>query len=104
MLSRKYRLPVKNFPKTARTVYGDFFCNIKALKNEMDYNRFAVIIPARAVKGAVNRNKLKRAIFDISAEHLGGKNDILWVFKKSPDGPISQTKEVVSEIYKKIKI
>ena len=48
--------------KRGKTVKGSFFF-IKAEKNDnLDSRRFGIVVPARVVKSAVQRNAVKRAL------------------------------------------
>lgn len=64
-LPRKQRLSRKEFAaifKKGRTYQNDFFL-IKLFRNESAFSRGAVVAPAAVFKKAVDRSKIKRAIY-----------------------------------------
>ncbi len=54
--------------KHGRTYYSDFL-NIKILKNNLQYQRFAVIVSNKISPKAVIRNKIKRRLREILYLH-----------------------------------
>lgn len=50
--------------KTGRSAYGRFL-GVKALKNDLEFNRFAVVLGTKIEKSAVKRHFLKRLIFKV---------------------------------------
>ncbi len=65
MLKKENRLKLKKdfnqIFKTGHSFYGRFV-GVKIKKNNLNCNRFAILISKKVEKKAVNRNKLKRKI------------------------------------------
>lgn len=64
MIAARYKLPVKEFPRTARAWRTPYF-TLKAQKNSLGYHRVAVIIGAHAVPSSVRRHFWKRRMYDM---------------------------------------
>jgi len=65
MLRKSLRVPVGKFPRSAKvTSRGKFFI-MKTFPNSLTYSRVGVVIGKGVVKGAVERNKIKREVFDV---------------------------------------
>ncbi len=72
MIAKKNKLPVDQFPKSAKTVYrGEFFV-IKAIDNNLPIYRVGVLCRSAIFKTAVLRNKLRRSVFR-GLQHLSKK-------------------------------
>lgn len=73
MLAKKYRLPIQIFigkkSKSLKTPY--FLLKIFSLGDRRPYSRFGVIISKKVAKKAVERNLLKRKIFNFLREAKG---------------------------------
>jgi len=68
MLRKSLRVPVGKFPRSARvTSRGEFFV-IKTSPNLLTYSRVGVVVGKGVAKGAVERNKIKREVFDVFKE------------------------------------
>ncbi len=65
MLAKKFRLPVNTFPLRARTLYKGQHLAVKTSANNLPYNRMGVIVTKKTAAGAVERNRLRRKIFDL---------------------------------------
>ena len=64
MLKKKYKLPIKSFPKQGpKTILRNDFLSIKKLNNNIGINRFGVIISSKYDKRAVYRNEIRRFIY-----------------------------------------
>lgn len=66
MLAKKYRLNRAQINTIYKKGRGKNFeiSGVKYLDNQVDYARFAIVIPKKAVKLAVSRNRLRRVMFD----------------------------------------
>lgn len=68
MLAKKFHLPIQKWMKDKNkktiTKKGNFFI-IKVASNNLDFSRFGVIISSKIIKKAVQRNHLKRIIFNL---------------------------------------
>jgi len=66
MLAKKFRLTRKQvnivYRKGKSTSLG--IISIKAYANKLEYSRFSVIIPKSLIKKVVERNRLRRIIFE----------------------------------------
>lgn len=64
MLAKKYRLPVQTAvgKKGKETHFPDFL--IKIFPNSLTHPRFGVILKKGVVKKAVDRNRIRRTVFD----------------------------------------
>ncbi len=64
MLAKKYRLPVQTAigKRGKETRFPDFL--IKIFSSPNDFSRFGVVLKKGAVKKSVDRNRIRRAIFD----------------------------------------
>ena len=64
MLARKFHIPLREgLHLKGRNSRGRFFA-VKESKNELPYSRFAIVIGKKNQKGAVERNKIKRFVYD----------------------------------------
>ncbi len=68
MLAKKFRLPIQQYRlgkknKDTITKKGKFFI-AKITPNDLNFSRFGIVISAKAVNGAVKRNRLKRIFFN----------------------------------------
>jgi len=68
MLAKKFRLPVNTFPVKARIFYRGQRFTIKISSNNLSYNRVGVIATKKTAPGAVERNRLRRKVFDFFEE------------------------------------
>lgn len=65
MLAKKFRLPVSAFPAKARVFHRGQQFTLKIDSNDLSYNRVGVIVTKKTAPGAVERNRLRRKIFDL---------------------------------------
>lgn len=96
-MSRKHRLGKKDLDrlfKRGKTVKNSFFF-VRFLKNSLEYGRMAIIVPAKTLKKAVVRNRLKRIITD--AMRTGH------ILEKSYDFALVITADIVGKPVKEIK-
>jgi len=70
MLAKKYRLPIQSvLNKSGRTFRGRSFL-IKLFLNQLDFNRFGVVISKKVDKRAVKRNLIKRIVLDLAKKFI----------------------------------
>ena len=100
MLAKKYRLRGNQVQQLIRKgkaqKYG--LLGIKVLPNRLAYSRFACIISKKVAKKAVQRNRLRRIIFDqIKKEKTEGKDILIKLYKLPED---EQTlKKKIQEVF-----
>ena len=87
MLSKKYRLTEKDVKKVLRK-WKPFFSHeivLNIMKNNYNYNRFAIIIWSKSVDTNVDRNYFRRKFYDFVWEKVFYKwwNDLVFVVKKT---------------------
>ena len=70
MLAKKYRVPVQNFPRRAKTSYSGRLFVVKNSPNNLRHSRLGVIVAKGAVKTAVHRNKIKRIVAEAFAKDV----------------------------------
>ena len=63
MLAKKYRLPVQKVLNSKSKSYRDSYFTIKSFKSTLTHSRFGVIVSKKIAKTAVERNQIKRMIF-----------------------------------------
>lgn len=63
MVGRKFRVPMRSFPKTSPSVRVGAFFLLKHHKNELSHNRYAVIVGAHIDRRSVKRHHIKRVFF-----------------------------------------
>ncbi len=77
MFKKNLRLPIDDFKKKRpKSVSSDFF-SIKFSPNGLEYNRFGVIISAKAEPKSTRRHLLKRKILSIAKKIPNQKTDFL---------------------------
>ncbi len=100
MLKKKYILPktkkTQNFLKSENT---KFFL-IKYKENNFDFCRFAVVVPKKLVKKAVERNKIKRQVKAILKDYVKIGNYDFLIFLKNKSN-FAGFKEDLEEFFKK---
>ena len=68
MLAKKYRLAkkkdIENTAKKGKKAYSPIL-GIKFIKNDLSYNRYAIIINKKVSNKATKRNRIKRIISEI---------------------------------------
>lgn len=65
MLAKKFRLPIAVFPAGAKIFYRGQYATVKVSPNSLAYNRVGVIVTKKTAPRAVERNRLRRKIFDL---------------------------------------
>lgn len=84
MIAKKFRLSVQAFPASAPKVFSGKIFKIKCSPNNLGHNRYAVVVAAGRVKGAVVRNFLKRRILARAAGLPNVSSDILFIVLSAP--------------------
>lgn len=70
-------------------VRSDGYWILKYAENQKDFSRFAVVIGARVIKRATERNRLRRQVAEILRCHLdrvAKGRDIALILKRKPQG------------------
>lgn len=67
MLSSKYRIPTKEFPRVLRgkVIQNDFFRVVFHYDESLKNPKCAVIVPQKIAKTAVARNATRRKVYEI---------------------------------------
>ena len=111
MLSRKYKLKKDNdFKKVFNKgkYYQKDFIKIKFLKNDLEINRFGLVIGLKISKKAVQRNKIKRQLEEVIQSELEqmkkGIDIVILVQPEIIEKEYQEIKEVLIELFKKSKI
>lgn len=68
MLAKKNRLPVNAFPQGAKTLYRGQHLTVKTAPNALSYHRVGIVITKKTASKAVERNQLRRKVFDAFGE------------------------------------
>ena len=75
MLAKRYRLPIQSvLNKSGRTFRGRSFL-IKSFLNQLDFNRFGVVVSKKIDKRAVKRNLIKRIVLDSAKKFVLGESE-----------------------------
>ena len=111
MLLRIYKLKKKNdFKKVFEKgkYFQKSFIKVKYLKNDLEKNRFALMIGIKISKKAVERNKIKRWIEEIIRLNLNqiktGFDIIIMANPKILEKKYSQVEEELINLLKEIRI
>ncbi|MEX2033218.1 MAG: ribonuclease P protein component [Candidatus Colwellbacteria bacterium] len=103
MLAKKFRLPVNTFPAKARIFYRGEHFTIKTSLNSLSYNRVGVIATKKTAAGAVERNRLRRKIFDLFRETIRPRfakgTDLLVLIK-----PIKLDRDAEENLFKELNL
>jgi len=88
-----------------------FYCpilGIKALKNELGYNRFGIMVGLKVSKKAVVRNKIKRQIREILRKNVVNGNNgydyIIVILAKIIDKSQKEIEEYFIRAYKSLRL
>lgn len=66
MIAKKYKLPIPEFLSKKPKITAKSACfSVRKLTNNLEFSRFGVIISKKTTPKAVNRNKIKRTIFNL---------------------------------------
>lgn len=108
-LARIYRIPREELKKTiqsGRRVKGGAI-TVNFSENSENHSRIAVVIPSKAVKSSVIRNRIRRRAKEIfkKASKLFNKNyDIVVFFYSAGNLKYGELEESMSGIFSKAKI
>lgn len=102
MLAKTYRLSKKQIglihQRGRRLSFGKI--GAKCLSNHLDYSRFAVNVPIKAYKKAVDRNRLRRLIYDSAGKlNLRGYDCLITVFS-----PLTDEKNEIQQLQKLVNL
>lgn len=105
MLAKKFRLPIQSvLNKSGRTFRSRSFL-IKSFLNQLDFNRFGVVISKKVSKLAVKRNLIKRVVLDATKKFVRaeneGKLDILIII--SPTMIKMEKADIIKELEETLK-
>lgn len=70
MLSKKLKLPIKEFPKRSTLYFKGEKLSIKRAHNKHTYPRIGVLVSKKVSPKATTRNFIKRTIYDFLGERL----------------------------------
>lgn len=111
MLPRKYKLKKNNDFKEVfenGKYYQQEFIKLKILKNDLEINRFGLIIGLKISKKAVQRNKIKRQIEEIIRLKLNqiksGFNIVILVNPEIIEKDYQEIEKTLINLFKKAKI
>lgn len=105
MLPRKNKLKKKtDFKKVfdQGKYCGSSFIGLKALKNDLGYSRFGVIVGSKISKKAVERNKIKRRIENSVSGAKEGWDIVIMVKPPILQKTFAEIKEQLSSLFKKL--
>jgi ribonuclease P protein component len=83
MLARKFRLPVKEFPRNAQRISSPYTL-VKFSLQSRSHNRFAVVISTKTEQSSVRRHRLKRILFELLALWPPVGVDAILIIKEFP--------------------
>lgn len=104
MLAKKFRLPIQSvLNKSGRTFRSRSFL-IKVFLNQLNFNRFGVVISKKVSKLAVKRNLIKRIVLDLTKKFVrqsadaenGSKLDVLIII--SPTMIKMEKADIIKEL------
>ena len=98
MLPKKCRLPIQFFIKKSGKIYRSRFFLLKVFASNLAYCRFGVVVSKKVAPKAVDRNRLKRFIFNFLKERAGSmiSNDYLLIL--SPGANELTKEELLKEL------
>ncbi len=99
MLSKKYRLSRSQIQVLAKKGKGQNLnlIGVKIFPNQLSYSRFACVISKKVANKAVQRNRLKRVIFDeLKKEKTSGKDYLIKLYR------FPENEEILRKTIKKI--
>ena len=111
MLAKKYRLPIQSvlpphlkvrcggLNKSGRTFRSRSFL-IKVFSNQLEFNRFGVVISKKVSKLAVKRNSIKRMVLDTAGKFVraGNKNKFDTLIIISPAMIKMEKADIIKEL------
>lgn len=98
MFTKKHRITKKEdfnliFQK-GKSFYTDFFM-VKILENNLDFNRFSVLVSKKVSLKAVKRNAIKRKLREILKKHFN-------IFPPNSDIVVYANKNILDKKFKEI--
>lgn len=109
MLPKKNRLKLdRDFSKLFKTGHSNYgrFVGVKIKDNQLDYNRFSIIVSNKINKSAVKRNYIKRKVSTIIKELnkncLNGFDCAIIVLLDVKKEDYKQVQKEIVEIFKKL--
>ena len=103
MISKKYRLSEKEVKKVLKRwkPFFSYWLVLNYLKNNLEKNRFAIVIWAKTVKNNVERNFFRRKFYNLVKEKVwdlykNGWIDYVFVVKKQINFDIKDEKIIKS--------
>ena len=104
MLAKRFRLPVNAFSAKAGIFYRGGGFTIKISFNTLTYNRVGVVVTKKTAPKAVERNRLRRKIFDLFRAPLrpagsAGHADLLVLLK-----PIKLDRDAEEKLFKELNL
>ncbi len=101
MLAKRFHLPIQStIALKGRSVRAGGL-TLKIFSQNLPHGRFGIIIPKAVIKTAVQRNRLKRAAFDVFGVHVkafSGRDVLCIVSKGAPvtkDAMMSELTELL---------
>ena len=73
MLPKKFKTPIQNFPRGAKTIFSDRFVVVKSHENNLKHIRLGVLVNKHVSPSSVKRNSLRRQFFSCLAEVIKNK-------------------------------
>ena len=111
MLAKKFRLHKKSdfdeLAKSSHKFYSDNFV-LRFVKNNGDFNSFAVVVSKKISLKAVIRNKIRRRVYEIIRLHMNNLKKsfkiIIFVKKGTLEMEYSELKKELLYLFKKAKL
>lgn len=85
MIAKRFRLNENQVKKVLQKKKPFFSYGVVAnvVKNELSYSRISIILSSAQTRWSVNRNRLRRRIYDLSEPYIAHLSvDIVYMFKK----------------------
>ncbi len=85
MIAKRFRLNENQVKKVLqkKKPFFSYWVVANTVKNTLEYSRISIILNSAQTKWSVNRNRLRRHIYDLSAPYIHGLGvDIVYMFKK----------------------
>jgi len=88
VISKKYRLSEREVKKVLRKwkPFFSYWIVLNSIRNNLDFNRFAIVIWWKSVVNSVSRNFFRRSFYNIVSSLTFSKNlwyDLVFVVKKT---------------------
>ena len=85
MIAKRFRLNENQIKKVLqkKKPFFSYWIVANIIKNNLEYSRVSIILSSAQTKWSVNRNRIRRHIYDISAPYIKDLGvDIVYMFKK----------------------